>query len=232
MDNCYSCHSHTARNSKADSTWTLGQECSRAATVARRSCRGSPRQATCSRRSGMGRISPRCRPRASFRRSDRRLPKMGCHRCVRSANRRPSNEKRAGDGLGIPTAAQSSISAGEAGRLAAKRDRSLCPGVLEERNLSPAPDADHRTLIRRLTFDLIGLPPTFAEVEAFTKDKSPHALDDLVDRLLASPHFGERWARHWLDVVALRRYQGLCVHGGPQLSGSVHLSRLGDPSVQ
>ena len=72
---------------------------------------------------------------------------------------------------------------------------------LEERKLSPAPDADRRTLIRRLAFDLVGLPPTFSEVEAFLKDRSPPAVDNLVDRLLASRHFGERWARHWLDVA-------------------------------
>jgi hypothetical protein len=72
---------------------------------------------------------------------------------------------------------------------------------LEERNLSPAAEADRRTLIRRLSFDLTGLPPAFAEVETFVNDRSPRALDNLVDRLLASPHFGERWARHWLDVA-------------------------------
>jgi hypothetical protein len=72
---------------------------------------------------------------------------------------------------------------------------------LEERELSPAADADRGTLIRRLSFDLIGLPPTFSEVESFVKDRSPQALEKVIDRLLASPHFGERWARHWLDVA-------------------------------
>ncbi len=72
---------------------------------------------------------------------------------------------------------------------------------LEKQNLAPAADADRRTLIRRLSFDLTGLPPTFADVESFVNDHSPHALETLVDRLLASPHFGERWARHWLDVA-------------------------------
>jgi mono/diheme cytochrome c family protein len=72
---------------------------------------------------------------------------------------------------------------------------------LEERGLSPAPDANRDTLIRRLSFDLIGLPPMFSEVETFVNDRSPQALDSLIDRLLASPHFGERWARHWLDVA-------------------------------
>jgi mono/diheme cytochrome c family protein len=67
--------------------------------------------------------------------------------------------------------------------------------------LAPSPEADRRTLIRRLYFDLIGLPPTPQEIEAFTADKDPAAYDKLVDRLLASPHYGERWARHWLDVV-------------------------------
>ena len=72
---------------------------------------------------------------------------------------------------------------------------------LEEHNLAPAPEADRRTLIRRLSFDLIGLPPTPAEVDAFVNDKSADAYEKLVDRLLASKHFGERMAIYWLDLV-------------------------------
>jgi hypothetical protein len=72
---------------------------------------------------------------------------------------------------------------------------------LEDRGLGPSPEADRRTLVRRLTFDLIGLPPTLEEVEAFVGDDSPDAYGRLVDGLLASPHYGERWGRHWLDVV-------------------------------
>jgi mono/diheme cytochrome c family protein len=79
---------------------------------------------------------------------------------------------------------------------------------LEAAGLQPAPLADRRTLIRRLSFDLIGLPPTPDEVEAFVADPSPRAYEDLVDRLLASPHYGERWARHWLDVVRYAESQG------------------------
>ncbi len=72
---------------------------------------------------------------------------------------------------------------------------------LEKEGLKPAPEADRRTLIRRLSFDLIGLPPTPDEVKAFVEDKRPDAYERLVDRLLASPHYGERQARHWLDLV-------------------------------
>ena len=72
---------------------------------------------------------------------------------------------------------------------------------LEEKGLTQAPRADRRTLIRRAYFDLLGLPPTADEVEAFEKDNSPQAFEKLVDRLLASPHYGERWARYWLDVA-------------------------------
>jgi hypothetical protein len=79
-------------------------------------------------------------------------------------------------------------------------DRFILEG-LARRGLSPAPEAGHRTLIRRLSFDLTGLPPSPAEVEAFLADRSPDAYDRLVDRLLASPHYGERWGRHWLDLV-------------------------------
>jgi hypothetical protein len=72
---------------------------------------------------------------------------------------------------------------------------------LEAKGLAPAPEADRRTLIRRLSFDLAGLPPKPEEVEAFVADKSPDAVEKLVDRLLASPAYGERWGRHWLDVA-------------------------------
>lgn len=65
----------------------------------------------------------------------------------------------------------------------------------------PSPEADRRTLIRRVTFDLTGLPPTPEEVQAFVSDPDPRAYERLVDRLLASPHYGERWARTWLDIV-------------------------------
>ncbi|MBI3881450.1 MAG: DUF1549 domain-containing protein [Verrucomicrobia bacterium] len=72
---------------------------------------------------------------------------------------------------------------------------------LAEKGMAQSPEADARTLIRRLYFDLLGLPPTPEEVEAFVADKDAKAYERLVDRLLASPRYGERWARHWLDVV-------------------------------
>src|ERR1043166_1476642 len=72
---------------------------------------------------------------------------------------------------------------------------------LEKEGMSPSPEADRRTLIRRLSFDLIGLPPTPEEVDAFLADKLPGAYERVVDRLLESKHFGERMAVHWLDVV-------------------------------
>lgn len=72
---------------------------------------------------------------------------------------------------------------------------------LRENGLSPSPPADRPTLIRRLTFVLHGLPPTLHELEQFERDESPDAYERLVDRLLASPRFGERWARHWLDIA-------------------------------
>jgi mono/diheme cytochrome c family protein len=72
---------------------------------------------------------------------------------------------------------------------------------LKARGLSPSPEADRRTLIRRVTFDLIGLPPSVQEIDAFLADPAPDAYERLVDRLLASPRYGERWGRHWLDVV-------------------------------
>jgi hypothetical protein len=72
---------------------------------------------------------------------------------------------------------------------------------LEQKGVRPVGDADRLTLIRRVTFDLTGLPPTLAEMDDFVKDRSPDAFAKVVDRLLASPAFGERWGRHWLDVA-------------------------------
>ena len=79
---------------------------------------------------------------------------------------------------------------------------------LAEKILALSPEADRRTLIRRVSFDLLGLPPTPEEIEAFVNDTDPAAYEKLVDRLLASPHYGERWARHWLDVVRFAESNG------------------------
>lgn len=89
-------------------------------------------------------------------------------------------------------------------------DRFILAGI-EEGGLKPAEDANPRVLIRRLSFDLIGLPPTFAEIESFAQDYQRDrvtAVEALVDRLLHSPHFGERWGRHWLDVARYAESNG------------------------
>lgn len=79
-------------------------------------------------------------------------------------------------------------------------DRFVLAG-LEEKKWTPSPEADRYTLLKRLSYDLIGLPPTIAEADAFVNDKSPDAYQTVVERLLDSPHFGERWGRHWLDLA-------------------------------
>ncbi len=80
---------------------------------------------------------------------------------------------------------------------------------LEERSLAPVAAADKRTLLRRATLDLIGLPPSEAEIADFLADSSPDGFAMVVDRLLASPHYGERWGRHWLDVARYADSNGL-----------------------
>ncbi|HEY1186842.1 MAG TPA: PSD1 and planctomycete cytochrome C domain-containing protein [Gemmata sp.] len=87
---------------------------------------------------------------------------------------------------------------------------------LSAHKLSPAPRADKYTLIRRATFDLHGLPPTAEEVEAFLKDDSPGAYEKLIDRLLASPRYGERWARHWLDLARYADNKGYVFFEGKE----------------
>ncbi|MGH9667821.1 MAG: DUF1549 domain-containing protein, partial [Bryobacteraceae bacterium] len=79
---------------------------------------------------------------------------------------------------------------------------------LNKESLRPAPEADRRTLIRRVYFDLTGLPPAPAEIDSFLRDKSPDAYEKLVDRLLASPRYGERWGQHWLDVARFAESDG------------------------
>ncbi len=78
-----------------------------------------------------------------------------------------------------------------------------------QRGLKAAPKADRLTLLRRAYMDLIGLPPTPQEIDAFMKDTAPGSWERLIDKLLASPHYGERWGRHWLDVGALCRLERL-----------------------
>jgi cytochrome c553 len=87
---------------------------------------------------------------------------------------------------------------------------------LSDKGLSLSPRADKRTLIRRVTFDLHGLPPTPAEVEAFVKDDAPDAYEKLIDRLLASPRYGERWGRHWLDLARYADNKGYVFFEGKE----------------
>ena len=100
-------------------------------------------------------------------------------------------------------------------------DRFILAG-LEAKSFPPAPPADKRTLLRRATFDLTGLPPTPEEIVAFLKDDSPQAFARVVDRLLASPAYGERWGRHWLDVVRYADYY----QANPKSHGSNHKFEL------
>lgn len=85
---------------------------------------------------------------------------------------------------------------------------------LESKEMVPSPTAPRGTLIRRITYDLTGLPPTVEEVRAFLSDRSPNAWEKVVDRLLASPHYGERWGRHWLDTARYGDTKGYVNNNG------------------
>jgi len=87
---------------------------------------------------------------------------------------------------------------------------------LENANLKPSPAADRITLLRRVHLDLIGLPPTPGEVKSFLSDKSPDAYSKIVNKLLASPHYGERWGRHWLDAARYADSDGYS-HDAPRV---------------
>ena len=100
---------------------------------------------------------------------------------------------------------------------------------LEREKLSPSPEASKATLLRRVTLDLTGLPPTPAEVDAFVADTAPDAYERVVDRLLASPHYGERWARPWLDLA---RYADTNGYEKDNRRDDLAVSRLGDRRAQ
>ncbi|MEZ5391325.1 MAG: DUF1549 domain-containing protein [Bryobacterales bacterium] len=110
-------------------------------------------------------------------------------------------------GLGSRCASRKSRSRPSATGLAMMWTAS-CLRRWSRRALAPAEDADRRTFIRRATFDLTGLPPTPDEIHAFVNDSAPDAHEKLIDRLLASPRFGEAWARHWMDLVRYAESHG------------------------
>jgi len=85
--------------------------------------------------------------------------------------------------------------------------------ALEAKGLAPAPDASKRALLRRVYFDLVGLPPTEEEAQAFLQDAAPDAYEKLIDKLLADRRYGERWARHWLDLVRFAESDGFAIDG-------------------
>ncbi len=114
----------------------------------------------------------------------------------------PSGGRKSSDALSNSPASQASTTT--------KEPEDSRPPIRNQASegLRPSPEAERATLIRRLSFDLLGLPPTPDELADFVADARPEAYERLVDRLLASPHFGERWARHWLDVVRFAESDG------------------------
>ena len=110
--------------------------------------------------------------------------------------------------LGLPAGTSTQSTGRSWARPNRQSHRRVHTAQLETDGLSFSPEADRRTLVRRLHLDLIGLPPTPDVVAAFVRDSAPDAYERLVERLLASPHFGERWGRHWLDLARFAESDG------------------------
>jgi mono/diheme cytochrome c family protein len=108
---------------------------------------------------------------------------------------------------GLESVSPPPVSVGSAAWVRTPIDRFIL-ATLESKGLVPNPPAERATLIRRLSFGLVGLPPAPEEIDGFLADKRPDAYEKLVDRLLASPHYGERWARHWMDVARFAESHG------------------------
>ena len=190
----------TAREARAACASTPPPPPSRAATPARPSCPASAPRACSSRPSRATRASSACRRKAAALGRAGRGP-QGLDRRGGAGPRRRDAEPGAAAALGLRPAARPAEPPGRGRRLGPQPHRPLHPGPAGEGRGRPSPEADRVTLLRRLSLDLIGLPPTPAEVDAFLADTRPDAYERLVDRLLASPHYGERWGRHWLDLA-------------------------------
>ena len=147
--------------------------------------------------------------------------------------RRERPAQDAADALGVPARSSRSSPPPVKDRTGCSRPstRSSWPGSRRPGS-SPSPPASKRTLIRRATIDLWGIPPTAEEVEAFEADPSPDAFARLVDRLLASPRYGERWGRHWLDVARYADTKGYVFTQDRRYPLRLHLPRLRDRGVQ
>ena len=191
-DNCFHCHGPDAKTRKADLRLDVegrGAEDDRPGDRAGQERRERAGLADRQHGPGRGDAAAEVEPQAHGR---------GRSNCSGSG----STRARVGPALGVRPAAP----AGPAGRVASRAGRktrsiaSSSPGSNAE-GLQPSPEAAARRLIRRVTLDLTGLPPTAAEVDAFLADRSPDAYEKLVDRLLASPRYGERMAWDWLDAA-------------------------------
>ena len=113
--------------------------------------------------------------------------------------------------------------------VAGQPDRFVHSREVGGEGLKPSPTRRDRTLVRRAYVDLVGYKPTYEEVEAFANDPSPDAWEELIDRLQASPQYGERWGRHWMDVARLRRGQPDVGSHQSGVSLRVAVSRLDHP---
>ena len=115
---------------------------------------------------------------------------------------------RSPSALGVPAGPEGRPAESQASGLGAEPGRRLHPGEARGSRLAAPPPAGRAEWLRRVTFDLTGLPPSPEEIEAFEADRSPDAYERVVDRLLDSPRYGERWAQHWLDVVRFAETEG------------------------
>ena len=148
---------------------------------------------------GTGEAPDALRGRAPCGRADRldpRVDRCGCHRAERRGRRREARPP-----LGLRQTRTTTGAGGQEHGWVRNPIDAFILSRLEQEGLAPSPEASRETLLRRLSLDLVGLPPTLAEVDAFVADTSPDAYEKTVDRLLASPHYGERWARPWLDLA-------------------------------
>ena len=202
------------RRSRAACCWTPGKGPAAAASRGRPSSPATPRPACWSRPSGTRTRTSGCRRSTGCRTRWWPTWSSGCGRArptrgtARPSSAATSTSRRAGSSGRSSRPGRSPPRRCRTRRGRGRTSTGSCWRRWRPEGLRPVGDADRAALLRRLSFDLTGLPPTPAEVEAFLADESPGAVETVVDRLLASPAFGERWGRHWLDVARYAESSG------------------------
>ena len=246
-EKCYGCHSSKLKSPMGGLVLDTKAGLKKGGNGGADSVAGRPRMpAACCRPSPTTRRNCACRPPANCRMKKSPRSKNGSRRArrilARTLRKLPARlpPPRSAAWISRPAASGGPSSRSSRNRSRSSRNAAFAKrwtrekidwfilARLEQNKLQPSPEADRATLIQRASLDLTGLRPSYEEVQAFVADQDPKAYEKLIDRLLASPHYGERWGRYWLDVARYGEDNPTSRSHQSALSVCLAVSRLGD----